>query len=428
MKKKEIVKKIGLISLLCGIILGIIGCGETKKETEMEELVICTDEVYKDTVEALAEDWQKMKNGLEVEIISIPQDAALAETKITELRTEIMSGAGPDVFIMGSNINTTDSDTSVLFPNPEKTMHSNLFLPLDDYIDNTQYMNPDNWNQKIMSAGKTEEGQMILPIAYTYCAYAFYTADLENFSSVPASWEELVQCSVPIVGKCVSNGALLWLSQTFGELADYENETLAFSEGELQKRMEEALAWHLKSEGSEEDSNKMIASTQVKNVFWEQVSRAPEEAKTIIAVPNDQNGVTAYVTLYAAINRNTENPDQSFALLDFMFSDEVMTGAGFATEDPDIKYGNGNNFSYANGILTNVVAAQQSLRNQSTQGLYEEIESRINRVRYYSELDNTISKMYSDCFMDELSSSSTEDAKKEIVKQAYNNMRMQLAE
>lgn len=111
-----------------------------------------------------------------------------------------------------------------------------------------------------------------------------------------------------------------------------------------------------------------------------------------------------------------------------MFSDEVMTGAGFATENPDIKYGNGNNFSYANGILTNMAAAQQSLRNQSTQGLYEEIESRINRVRYYSELDNTISKMYSDCFRDELSSSATEDAKKEIVKQAYNNMCMQLAE
>lgn len=285
MKKKEIVKKIEMISLLCGIILGTIGCGEIQKETEMEELVICTDEVYKDTVEALAEDWQKMKNGLDVEIISIPQDAALAETKITELRTEIMSGAGPDVFIMGSNINTTDSDTSVLFPNPEKTMHSNFFLPLDDYIDNAQYMNPDNWNQKIMSAGKTEEGQMTLPIAYTYCAYAFYTADLENFSFIPASWEELVQCSVPIVGKCVSNGALLWLSQTFGELADYEDETLAFSEGELQKRMEEALAWHLKSEGAEEDFNKMIASTQVKNIFWEQVSRAPEEAKTIMLFP-----------------------------------------------------------------------------------------------------------------------------------------------
>lgn len=71
------------------------------------------------------------------------------------------------------------------------------------------------------------------------------------------------------------------------------------------------------------------------------MSRASEEAKTIIAVPNDQNGVTAYMTLYAAINRNTENPDQAFDLLDFMFSDEVMTGAGFATEDSDIKYGNG---------------------------------------------------------------------------------------
>ena len=59
---------------------------------------------------------------------------------------------------MESNIDTNDGNAPALFPNLEKTMHSDLFLPLDNYMDNTQYMNPDNWNQKIMDAGKTAEG------------------------------------------------------------------------------------------------------------------------------------------------------------------------------------------------------------------------------------------------------------------------------
>lgn len=427
-KNAEKIRKLGLFLTVCVSTAVMVGCGKGQEAEETEKLTVCTDEIHRDTVEALAEDWKKMNHGSDVEIISIPQDDSLAESKITELRTEIMSGGGPDVFIMESNIDTNDGNAPALFPNLEKTMHADLFLPLDNYMDNTQYMNPDNWNQKIMDAGKTAEGQMTLPIAYTYCAYAFDTAGLENMSSVPASWAELLQCSDPTVRNCMSGGAILWLSQTFGKLADYENETLAFSEEELQKRTEEALTWYLESEGKEDDLNKMTAFAQVEDDFWSQVSYASAGAERILAVPNDQNGVTAYVTLYAAINRNSENPDQAFDLLDFMFSDEVMTGAGFATEDPNIKYGNGNNFAYANGILANVTAAKQTLRNQSTQALYEEIEGRINHVRYYSQLDNTISKMYSDCFAVAVTSSTSEEENREIVRQAYEKMCMQLAE
>ncbi len=419
-------KTIGTVLCLVGVLAGISGCGDAQ-EADTEKLVICTDEIHKDTVETLAEDWRNMVDGAEVEIISIPQDESLAQTKITELRTELMSGGGPDVFLVGCNIDTDDGEAPMLFPNPEKAMYSGLFLPLDDYMENARYMDPEHWNQKIMSAGKTPEGQLTLPIAYTYCAYAFDTEALENPSSVPGSWDELLQCQEPAIRNNVPYGACLWLSQTFARLADYENETLMFSEEELEKRVEDALAWQMGSQVTEEQSP-VTAYAQVGDTFWSQVSEMAGNPETILPVPNDENGVTAYVTLYAAVNRNTEHPEQAFDLLDFMFSDQVMTGVGFASEDSDTNYGHSNNFSFATGVLTNTEAARQALRVPAAQALYEDTETRITHVRYYSQLDNTISQMYSECFLEEAGASSGENGKKEIIAQAYQTMCMQLAE
>lgn len=122
------------------------------------------------------------------------------------------------------------------------------------------------------------------------------------------------------------------------------------------------------------------------------------------------------------------HPEQAFDLLDFMFSDQVMTGVGFASEDSDTNYGHSNNFSFANGVLTNTQAARQALRVSAAQALYEDTETRITHVRYYSQLDNTISQMYSECFLEEAGASSGENGKKEIIAQAYQTMCMQLAE
>ena len=49
----------------------------------------------------------------------------------------------------------------------------------------------------------------------------------------------------------------------------------------------------------------------------------------MFAYPNDQGGVTACVQTYAAVNRNTEKPEQAFSLLDFLLSNEVLSGQGF---------------------------------------------------------------------------------------------------
>lgn len=105
-KNAEKIRKLGLFLTVCVSTAVMVGCGKGQEAEETEKLTVCTDEIHRDTVEALAEDWKKMNHGSDVEIISIPQDDSLAESKIIELRTEIMSGGADRMFLSWRAIST----------------------------------------------------------------------------------------------------------------------------------------------------------------------------------------------------------------------------------------------------------------------------------------------------------------------------------
>lgn len=414
--------------MLCILGLLISGCAKTENKNESTKLTICTDNSNKRTVDDYVKVWEKINDGQEIEIVSIPENASAAEPQITQLRTEIMSGSGPDIFIMSSSIATTDDAALQLFPDPEKAMNSNLFLPLDNYLAKAQNLNLSGWNQKIVESGKTEEGQILLPIAYTYYAYAFRTEDIEGKISVPESLTELYNCRESAVMKSVAFFDQLWFCHTFGKLADYTDEELLFTEEEIQKRIDEAAEWDMNNQTANDDEVvSAIVGGEVGKEFWKQVDQNSNEEETILVIPNDKGGVTACVNLYAAINRNTEYPEQAFSFLDFIFSDEIMTGAGVQVNNSEFHYLAGNCLPTVSGISVNTVAMQQILNNQKAKDLYENIESRINEVRFYSRMDNEIAELYMTC-TGASRSQSDEAELKERVSQTYERMKMQLAE
>lgn len=429
MKKAEKNQKIRGLLLVCALTTVMVGCGKGQTGEETEKLTVCTGSAQESTIRILVEEWQKMNSGMEAEVIVIPSDDTLAETKITQLRTEIMAGGGPDVFIMPCDENIEKEDAPELFPNPEKAMYSNLFLPLDDYIANAQYMDPGGWNQKIMDSGKTEEGQMLLPLTYRYNAYVFREADLEDLSEIPESWSELLSCQDTVLGNHIASYIWVNLPYTFGKLADYQEEKLLFSEEELQERAEEVFSWQERT--TLDPEIQMIAAGEVGKEFCTAVDVAAEEV-TAVALSNDEDGITAYVTVYAAVNRNTEKTDQAFSLLDFLFSDEVMTGVGFPTEDPVVRIGSGCNIqdNRSDGIPVNLEAAQKMSRNQVSKDMLEQMDRRINEVRYYSSLEREFYWMFYKCMAwDKNHEPPLEaDERREVIHQAYEEMKMQLAE
>ena len=146
-------KKVFFGGILAVTLLLCAGCG---KETE-EKLKICINATKRGEVESLIEAWQEIEGGLEVEIIEISTNSSVNDLKISELRTEIMAGKGPDVFLLECTPPEQEETNSDLFMNLEKSMETGLFLPLDEYIENAKYINISTWNQVVLDAGKTEE-------------------------------------------------------------------------------------------------------------------------------------------------------------------------------------------------------------------------------------------------------------------------------
>ena len=304
MKWRKGLKKVAGFVLAGILAVGIMGCQGSQEEEEI--LTICVDSGTEGIGSMIEDGWSNLDEGMKTDLVVIPSDETAAQAKIKELRTEIMSGGGPDVFLLSAD------SSQRLFEDPKKTMYSDTFLPLDDYISDAKYMKPEEWNQTVLESGRTEEGQVVLPVLYSYYAFAFQTSRLENPGEIPSSLEEIFACEDSLIGEYVAYFPYFAMLYSFGELADYQEEKLICSEEDLLKRAEEMVAYKLKYPSkwpSNTEAEGIVAYGEADGTFFSNVDRFSGEEETVFAFPNDQGGVTAHVKMYAAINRNTELPD-----------------------------------------------------------------------------------------------------------------------
>lgn len=418
-------KRIGKLFLIFTALF-LTSCGNMKEE-ENPPLTICVDFQYESAVSELVDTWKELNHDFDAKLIIIPKDADAAEIKISELRTEIMSGGGPDVFILEGMLPTTEEAGKVLFSDPEKMMYSEVFLPLDQYMENAQYMNPDAWNPIILSSGRTEEGQLILPICYEYYAYVFRTSDLASSENIPSSWEELITCEEKPIIKETCSKVFVPFYNIFAKLADYQKEILLYSEEEFLTQTQEAILLREKyfnMENSDTIPNAVVAGKIEPNFF--SILEREREDHTIFALPNTDGGITASVTIYAAINHNTKQAEQAFSLLDVLFSDEIMCGDGFQIGGKT----KGNNvislITYGSiGIPIHQKALQQlceRITKKDAEALIA-LDHQIQTVCYASDFNREIADMYRNC-----TRVREESEREEIISQVYHTLQMNLSE
>lgn len=89
----------------------------------------------------------KNLGGPELELEFPPNDASKREPYISNLRTEILAGKGPDVFVCAAGWSyrsdpddpAGDGDMYPMFNFPQNAMKRNIFLSLDQYIPDFQF-------------------------------------------------------------------------------------------------------------------------------------------------------------------------------------------------------------------------------------------------------------------------------------------------
>ena len=347
------------------------------------------------------------------------------EVRLRRMRTEMMAGKGPDIFLCdcaSSALWETDSGEPFCQPTfnyPEQAMRNNVFLPLDDYISKAEHMDWDSLNQKVMAAGSYDGKQYILPIKYNLNLTCF---DPEAVSPELAG----EYAAFPTTEYTMNPDAVcVDLLSYFGQPADYDKDVPSFTEEELLDLALSGLDTARKTRDGYFDEllnaqNNAFMTGAMSRFPYGSASPSDLPAYTMLPSSTRDGGVTASVTCFAAVNVNTKHPNEAFRVLDRLLSEDTQTDCYLTSSVSGVS------------VCDELGSSREKPNGPSGWWLNEEnyqsfaaVRGQITDVKFYSLLDReamfTLSKAY-------LAEDAAEDTVKAAAHKAYTTMQMMLAE
>lgn len=387
MKRKWIVSVLALIFAMvaaaCNAGTGTQSGTEQKTEnTERETLVICVESenfLYNTNFEEKLQEYVTLD--CDIELRPLPEEGAERQAYCDRIRIELMSGGGPDLFIVDS----TNMDDSI-FPHVEKTMRAGYFLPLDDYIENWENDLFEKQVDVIMDAGKTEEGQVVLPLVYRLPLYVVEQNDVLDTQGPFTSWEALTAAAEQdaAIAAALKRQCYDWFPMRFARLGDYDAEKLTVTQEEMQTVLQqvkdlgkqesvysEYLQYAAPGESitlDEETTQEINSSTGWSIYDGAMKELTGDEPRSVLTVYNTEGGLTAQILAFAVVNRNSYLPEEAVKAASVLYNDVFH----------DVDDGEYLGFGFG-GVTTSEddVYAEQ---------LAPYLEQ-VNAVRFYSEFD-----------------------------------------
>lgn len=388
---------------------------------------------------------QDIKSACSIEKIVfevLPHNGAERETALQRLRTEIMAGGGPDVFIMETVLDMLEDEKiagvesrEALFTFPEKNMESGLFLPLDEYMaNNTQFTDWSNQTKAVMDAGRSGDGQVIIPMKYTLPIWVYPKSKVDPAISEMTMWEILENAETAELGAVLytshvrtdSSGdraSRSFLQYILGELADYENEELLFTEDELYEVIETAYSLR---DDVEKNQLQYIESSADYDLVYQINLAYFDEDMTLVPLYSADGGVTASIRSYAAVNRNTKFPKEAFSVIDYIMQEDMQRNSYLY-----YKY-------YANGLPMQNDLGQEGkslYANSLTERVLDEpyfedllsIKDQIAAVNFQNGLDSVLHELMADISFDHnINGATTID--RAVISEAYEKMKRMMGE
>lgn len=426
--------KRGILACLCIFaVMFLSGCGESAPLVILVDIQTEMGVSERDVLVVTNEIEQKLKacGGPEdIEFITLPSGGSEREIEVERLRTEIMSGQGPDIFIV--NLNKTGEE---LFPIAEKGMEQGMFLDLDPYLQNARFMDWDALTPVVMEAGKNAQGQQLLPMTYTFPVTYYDDAAVTDTPSATLTWTDMLEDNTGILRNAASpvysaegvsiSSPFGGFLGSFGELADYANATLLFTEEMMWQRLEETAALYQQTNAGEFADlplhHKGSISVGYDDLWGKLITGSLPEASEVEIVPqyNNVGGVTAVVTSFIGINRNTERPEDAFFIADYLMSSSAQQ---------ELKL-------YERLFLNASVPTHEALMQQTypiggwsmSENNYSEFSAArdvVTQARFCGELDRTLGKLFYEWYAAESTGEDTES----LVAEAYETMQLRLQE
>lgn len=389
-----------------------------------------------------------LPGGMEAELEVLPVENGDYKAQLTHIRTEIMSGGGPDVFLLSCGPIARSGNTDGLFANPEHAMHSGFFLPLDDYIARARLVDWGDLNPKVLEAGRTEKGQMILPV---FCSLPLGIVTGEpDLNTMPADWNAALSSGDQAFRNAYDDlmyGVLGLRGLAFGQIADTRAEKMAVSKEEVFERAKEAMEMNQERKAAyEEDSDAggtVIGGGSSAGLDWfpfypqqayDEKGNLREDV-TWFSMRNSNGDIPGCVTTYCAVNANTRHPEEAFFVAEMLMTEKFQRLEIFYNKKAWEKQMPLGMFAAANGggvpVNRRVLASEGD-----TMGYQQipELERRaINQAREAvgycyipGDVDVEMNRLFFDC--QDLGADASDEEIQKLVDKHYMTMRMMLGE
>lgn len=368
-----------LLLLLVAAVLSFSACSSNSDAAA--SIWVVTEETDEDgmnqQVRQVIKAFQADHPDVTVTLDILPTDSSQREIVLKQLRTKIMAGDGPDVYLLPScntyryatkywaaqEAWTLPTQVEPLFLAPSQVMRRGVFLDIGGFYDSDTELKTEQLQQDVMAAGTLDGGRYLLPLRYDF---PVLYADAEGLQSLglelDGSWGNLADAALALGSPVFANGAKPDFCQLGSVLTllpaalDYEYDTVTLTEEDLLSFLTRYSALLTLSDGhhdeyygpslfrwihhgtlkiSPSDLANPAAVNNAERIEWEifprdvsiivgTMSQAPiaatimqAEEKELLMIPlTDDNGkLTADVTYYGALGAGCRNPELGYDLL-----------------------------------------------------------------------------------------------------------------
>ena len=328
-------KNIVSLAIVLAIICLLIGCASPVEENENQHLWVLTDShtSFLKFIENVAETFMEENTGVTIQVESIPTDPEEQEVYLKKLRTQIMAGQGPDVFLM--------TQYSPLFPDVSQSMHNELFLDISKYYEADTALNKDTFVSSVMDAGVLNDARYILPLSFNLPVLYMDTKQMESVGLDAASLGTGLTGITQIVeagGRetLVSEPAMLYyyFANLLPEIIDYETEKVILSKAQLVAFLSEYRTLMTQLESPDLPYAAFDMGSYIShNDFWTEmgnsayvgtlkmlidnlrISKATGTELATVPIRAQDGSLCATITNYGAVSDGCKNPELAYSFL-----------------------------------------------------------------------------------------------------------------
>lgn len=367
----------------------------SKYAAREKELVILTEENLKQEIDRVALWYMRSQDEVKITIEVFSKDERKRENQLQKMRTKIMAGEGPDVYIMDIQNELTDiSDEKVpLFANVNKTIESGVFETLTSYMEADSYWKEQPMGDAFLRAGQMDEQQYVLPLSCDYYVLAGINVDEPNLGDNIMEWLSYINVTDD---DNIKNGCSMLAMQSarlFQPAIDYQNKSVTIEKEKWISYMAELLvpyrkAWYVMDKTGERG----YCAWAIRQVMDDMQGFKNEEAEKYNfckSIPGLEGECKASVRTWGAVGKNSEYKQEAYDFLMLFLNNKVTKDEYAGT------YYNGvDECVGVDGIPTQVEALEQYMERKKISKEQQELIlssfEQINVVYFPTEVENLV--------------------------------------